>query len=112
MGIEVAAIAAIAAAAAGTGYSIVAGQQGARAQRDAMNQQAEAQNRAAKAAGDQANKSEQAIREANRNAPDVSNILANASKMSSGGAASTMLTGPGGVDPSQLSLGRSTLLGE
>jgi len=41
-----------------------------------------------------------------------SSALADANKMAaSGGAGSTMLTSPAGVDPSSLLLGKSTLLG-
>ena len=105
-------VASTAAAAVGTGYAIYAGEQGKKAQDKAMEQQRQAQDRAAAAAERQANASQEAIRAANRNAPDVSNIMQNAAKMAGGGPASTMLTGPGGVDPSQLSLGRSTLLGQ
>jgi hypothetical protein len=108
----IAAITMAAAAVAGTTYSVVAGEKGKKAQENAMNQQKAAQDRAAAAADQQSKQSQEAMRAANRSAPDVSNILTNASSMASGGPASTMLTGPGGVDPSQLSLGRSTLLGE
>lgn len=112
-GVVTAALVTTAVAAVGaTAYSIVQGEQGKKAQENAMNQQRQAQDRAAAAAERQANASQEAIRAANRNAPDVSNIMQNAAKMAGGGPASTMLTGPGGVDPSQLSLGRSTLLGQ
>jgi uncharacterized protein HemX len=99
------------AAAAGAGYSIVAGQQGKKQQERAMQQQERAQ--AAQLAQTQAQqrRSEMAMNAANRKQPDVSSIMERAGQQAGGGPSSTMLTGPGGVDPTQLSLGRSTLLG-
>lgn len=44
-------------------------------------------------------------------APDVGAMLAGNQQAAKGGGSSTMLTGPGGVDPSSLNLGRNTLLG-
>ena len=38
-------------------------------------------------------------------------IMQSASQAAKGGPASTMLTGPGGVDPNSLSLGKTSLLG-
>jgi hypothetical protein len=52
-----------------------------------------------------------AMNAANRRQPDVAGIMERAGQQAGGGPSSTMLTGPGGVDPTQLSLGRSTLLG-
>ena len=48
---------------------------------------------------------------ANRRMPDMSSIMANAAKGAAGGPSGTMLTGPGGVDPNALALGKNTLLG-
>lgn len=45
---------------------------------------------------------------ANAKAPDVGALLKESQQ---GGGASTLLTGPAGVDPNLLTLGRSTLLG-
>lgn len=101
-----------AAAAAGAGYSVYAGEQGRKAQNEAMKQQREAQDRSFQQAEEQSRKSEEAMRRANQNAPDVSGILSSAAQRASGGPSGTMLTGPGGVKPEQLSLGRSTLLGQ
>lgn len=98
-------------AAAGTSYAIVAGEQGKSAQEKAMKQQQQAQAQAAKQAEQQAMKSEQAMRRASQQTPDVAGIMAAAQEGAAGGPSATMLTGPQGVDPSQLSLGRSTLLG-
>lgn len=66
-----------------------------------------AQEKAQKKAEAQA---DEATNRANRKTPDASMILKAAQKAGSG-LSSTMLTGPGGVDPASLSLGKSTLLG-
>lgn len=47
----------------------------------------------------------------NQKKPDTAGILAAASQAGKGGVAGTMLTGPAGVDPNTLSLGKNTLLG-
>ncbi len=100
-----------AAATAGTAYSIVAGEQGKKAQEEAMRNQQAAQARAGRQAEAQAAESKANIRRSQQQAPDVASIMAAAQESGAGGPASTMLTGPAGVDPSQLTLGRNTLLG-
>jgi hypothetical protein len=85
--------------------------QGQAAQQDAMRQQKKAQAQATQAAASQQRQSEMSINAANRRSPDVSSIMAGASKAASGGPSGTMLTGPAGVDPNSLALGRSSLLG-
>ena len=55
--------------------------------------------------------SERATNRANAKSPDVSAMLTANMLSGKGGGSSTMLTGPGGVDPSQLTLGKSSLLG-
>ena len=103
--------AAVATAAAGTGYSVYAGEQGKKAQKQAMEQQQQMQSAATREAEAQATRSEQAMRRASQQTPDVAGIMAAAQEGAAGGPSATMLTGPQGVDPSQLSLGRNTLLG-
>ena len=76
-----------------------------------MQQQQRAQQAAAQQAESQAVKSEAAMRRAGQQTPDVAGIMAAAQEGAAGGPSATMLTGPQGIDPSQLSLGRSTLLG-
>lgn len=100
-----------ASSAAATGYSIYAGEQGKKAQQDAMAKQAQAQQKAEAAATSQARKSQEAMNAANRAQPDVSAIMSAATKGAAGGPAGTMLTGPTGVDPNALALGKNTLLG-
>jgi hypothetical protein len=99
------------AAAAGTGYSVYAGEQGKKAQEDAMRKQEAAQAEAAKQAQAQTEASMGAMRAANRRAPDVAGIMQAAQESGGGGPAGTMLTGPMGVNPQDLQLGRSSLLG-
>lgn len=53
----------------------------------------------------------EASNRANQKKPDSMAILASAQGMAKGGAAGTMLTGPSGVDPAALQLGKTTLLG-
>ncbi len=76
-----------------------------------MRKQEKAQTQAVNAAQGQRKQSEMAMNQANRQQPNVSGIMEAASAASSGGGAGTMLTGPTGVDPNALALGKSSLLG-
>ena len=98
-----------AATAAGVGYSIASGEDAKKKQASALSRQESAQQQAVNAAQGQRKKSEMAINQANRQTPNVQGIMESASAM--GGASGTMLTGPTGVDPNALALGKSTLLG-
>jgi hypothetical protein len=100
-----------AAAAAGTGYAIASGERGAKMQRQAMNQQKQAQDAAAAQARSQQRRSQQAMAAANRAEPAVADIMGRAAAEMGGGPSSTMLTGPMGVNPQDLQLGRTSLLG-
>lgn len=104
MGLETALIAAVATAAAGTTYSIYSGERGA-------SQQADAQRQAQANAEKQAAQADQDFNRANQKKPDTSGVLSEAQQAGKGGASGTMLTGPQGVDPNSLTLGKSTLLG-
>lgn len=57
----------------------------------------------------QADLADQANNKANAKTPNIAALLAG--NQAPGGVGSTMLTGPGGVDTSKLTLGRNTLLG-
>lgn len=57
----------------------------------------------------QKRENDMAIKQANQKAPDVMGLLAAAQKPKT---PSTMLTGPEGVDQTQMTLGRTKLLGE
>ena len=84
-------------AAAMTGLQVYQGEKARKAQNTAADQ--------ARTAADQQ------YNAANPKRPN-SAAMADANKLAaSGGAGSTMLTGPGGVDASTLSLGKNTLLG-
>ncbi len=114
MGIETLAIAGIIGAAVGAGglgYSIASGEDAKKKQAAALSRQESAQTQAVSAAERQRQTSEMAINQANRKKPDVSSIMQAAGESASGGAAGTMLTGPTGVNPNALSLGKTTLLG-
>ncbi len=105
------AVAGAAAAAAGTGYSIYAGERADKAQKQALGEQRQAQQQAAAQAASQQRRSAQAMAAANRRQPDMGSIMAGAAEGAGGGPTSTMLTGPTGVNPQDLALGRSSLLG-
>jgi len=105
MGIETALIGLAVASAAGAGASIIQGQKQAGAQK-AANQQAK------EASAKQADAADQANNRANAKTPDIAAMLSANQGAAKGGASGTMLTGPQGLDPTQLQLGRSTLLGQ
>ena len=100
---------AAAAAVVGTGYTIYQGEQQAKQQERSLQMQQQANERAIESAKKQEKSAEENIRAANRKQADVSSILAAA--QDTGGGDRTLLTGPMGVDPNQLALGRNTLLG-
>lgn len=54
---------------------------------------------------------DEAMNRANQKRPNTRALLDDANQKGKAGASGTMLTGPQGVDPSSLTLGRSTLLG-
>lgn len=87
------------------GVSYYNGQQQAAANKRAMNQ-------AKDNADKQAKQAEQDFNRANQKAPDTNALLSAAQQSGKAGASGTMLTGPQGVDPNSLSLGKSTLLGQ
>lgn len=82
---------------------------------DSAKKSAETQNEqlamAKDAAQKQATASDQAINRANQKTPDVGAILSGAQRDAKGGGGGTMLTGPAGIDPSSLSLSKTSLLG-
>lgn len=90
--------------AASTAYSAYAGNKADQNQRSAQRQ-------SLRTAEDQTNAAEQANNKANQKRPDVAGALASAMLAGKAGSSGTMLTGPGGIDPNALQLGKSTLLG-
>ena len=99
------------AAATTAAYTIYSGEQAAKKQDEALQQQRQAQAEAKTAAEKQQSIAEQNVNRANSKTPDASAIMSAASQASKGGAAGTMLTGPQGVNTADLNLGKSTLLG-
>lgn len=77
--------------------------------RKAANAQEEANKKAAAAAAKNADLADQATNKANAKTPDIAALLAGSAMTK--GVGSTSLTGPQGVTPASLTLGRSTLLG-
>lgn len=92
------------AAAVGTGASIYSGMEQKKAA-DNASRQAQAN------ADKMASEADQATNRANQKRPDTAAILGAAQQAGRAGASGTMLTGPTGVDPSTLQLGKNTLLG-
>lgn len=88
----------------GTGYSIYAGER-------AADQQKQAQAQARDAAQKQATAADKAFNAANKKKPNIDAMLASNQAAGNMGTGATMLTGPAGVDPNSLSLGKNTLLG-
>lgn len=105
------AVTAAVAAAAGTAYTIYSGERAADAQQAAMRQQQTAQQQSLAQAEKAQQTSQQNINRANQRQPDTMAILSQTGQAAAGGASGTMLTGPMGIDPSQLALGKNTLLG-
>lgn len=77
----------------------------------AAKMQKAAQSQAQRAAAAQAQKAEEATNRALSKTPDTLAMLSANQRRSKGGIAGTMLTGPAGVNPSNLTLARTTLLG-
>ena len=94
----------VGAALTSTAYSAYAGNKADQNQRSAQRQ-------SLRTAQDQANAAEQANNRANQKRPDIAGALSAAMQSGKAGASGTMLTGPGGIDPNALQLGKSTLLG-
>lgn len=92
------------AAVAGAGVAYQNGQDQKKAAENSANQ---AQANALK----QEKAADQATNRANQKKPDTSAILDAATQAGKAGASGTMLTGPQGIDPNLLNLGKSTLLG-
>lgn len=93
------------AAAAGAATSIYQGEQSRKAQKSAASQ-------AEQNARNTALQAEEATNAANGKSPNVSSLFASNREAAGAGQGSTMLTGPAGIDPNSLTLGRNTLLGQ
>jgi uncharacterized protein HemX len=100
-----------AAAVAGTAYTVYAGEQASKKQGQALDQQRQAQAEATSQAEKQQQSAQQNVNRANAKSPDAGAILSAAGQAAKGGPAGTMLTGSTGVNPADLNLGKTTLLG-
>lgn len=92
------------AAVVGTGYAVYSGERAASAQADAAR-------KAEQNAKVQTDQADQAMNRANGKKPDIGAMLAANQQAAKGGQSGTMLTGPAGIDPNVLNLGKNTLLG-
>lgn len=77
----------------------------------AADAQAQASEKATAAATKQADLADVANNKANAKSPDVNSLMSANTAAAKGAGGSTMLTGPLGVDPKTLLLGKTTLLG-
>lgn len=111
MGIETALIASAVVAAAGTANAYAQGQQQKKSANRAADQAEEQARQQATAAEKQLSLAEQDTNRANQKRANTGSLLDAASQAGKAGASGTMLTGPMGVDPNALNLGKSTLLG-
>ena len=103
---------AVGASVVGTAYSIYSGEKQAKAQQAAQQQALQMQQQQATAAQQQASQAQQAMNAQNQKQPNSSAILSAVQQAGRGGQSGTMLTGPQGVDPNSMTLGKSTLLGQ
>jgi len=97
--------------AAGVGAGLYTGAQAAQGQKKALEMQKTAQAQGIQQALSTQRQGQIAQNAANMKTPDISAILQRAALAAKAGVGSTMLTGASGVNPSQLSLGKSSLLG-
>lgn len=80
-------------------------------QKKAIESQQQAATQANDAATKAASQADQANNAANAKQPDIQGIQSSNQMAAKGGVSGTMLTGPQGVDPKSLLLGKATLLG-
>jgi hypothetical protein len=99
------------AAVVGTTYAVYSGEEAKKTQKQAMQRQEVAQTQQLEQAKEVAATSQQNINKANQRRPDTKAVMADAEMAGTGGGSGTMLTGPQGIDPQQLALGKNTLLG-
>jgi Flp pilus assembly protein TadB len=99
------------AVAAATTAQYKQGQEAQKIQKAGLEQQKVVQQQQVQMAEQQQATAQQNINRANQKRPDTQAVLADTQAAAGGGAAGTMLTGPQGIDPQQLALGKNTLLG-
>jgi BioD-like phosphotransacetylase family protein len=99
------------AAVVGTTYAVYSGEEAKKDRKEMARQQEAANVQTLAETKKQTETSQQEINRANQRRPDTQAAMANAEMATGGGASGTMLTGPQGIDPQQLALGKNTLLG-
>ncbi len=87
------------------GGSVLQGQKQKKTERRAIKRQARAERTAESAAAAELRRSGAERRRLNRRQPELQGLLSGQQRAARSGPASTLLTGPGGVDPSRLALG-------
>lgn len=93
------------------GGGVMQGQKQLKLQRQALDEQRQAQADAvARAAAAQRDATQQ-YNAANQKKPDIGGLLTSEATAAQQGVGSTLLTGPGGIDPQALKLSKSSLLG-
>lgn len=97
-------IAAVVGAVAAVGSAVTA--------QEAAADQKKANKKAEQRAKEQAETAEREFNRQNQKTPDLASILSSNKASTTGGAGSTMLTGAQGVGADQLTLGKSSLLGQ
>lgn len=105
------AVTAVVVAGVGTAYAIHSGEEAKKDRREMMRNQEAAQTQQLAETKKQTETSQQNINRANQRRPDTQAAMENAAMAGGAGGSGTMLTGPQGVDPNQLALGKNTLLG-
>lgn len=90
---------------------IAQGQRQEKQQKGALAAQEKAQKDAQSLAAAQLRQNAEALRKAQGNKPDVGALLAGAQEGGKKGLGATLLTGPSGVDPNNLKLGKPSMLG-
>lgn len=100
-----------AASVVGAGVGIYSAVESQKAGKEAAKLQQQAIGDAKTAADKQAKDAEMAVNAANAKRPNTQTALDSARLAGKNGGSGTMLTGPTGVDPAALQLGKTTLLG-
>lgn len=104
-------VTAVVIAGAGLAYSVYSGEEAKKDRKDMAAKQEAANQQTIAETKKQTETSQQEINRANQRRPDTQAAMANAEMATGGGSSGTMLTGPQGIDPQQLALGKNTLLG-
>ena len=111
MGTSALVAAVIAAAVIGAGTAVYTSDQSRKAAHEGQDQAKAQAEKQVEMAAKTAASGEEATNRVNARTPNASTILSAAQQAAKGGVGGTMLTGPTGVTPDQLQLGKTSLLG-